>query len=140
LEIPPRSELKTILLPSGDHVGLVFSPSKVSRVWVSPSVSKSQMSLFDDPISMVKKKFQRDGPFQLGVLGFVDHPHAAFTEFFENFVMRYGFADHLPDPSQSSTKFKDFKSTRQGVLNYWENLFFLKYKLLRELSSNLSRE
>jgi len=34
------------------------------------------------------------GALELGVLGFVHHPHATFTEFFEDFVMGYGFADH----------------------------------------------
>jgi hypothetical protein len=34
------------------------------------------------------------GGIEPGVLGFVDHAHAAFAELGEDFVMRDGFADH----------------------------------------------
>jgi hypothetical protein len=35
---------------------------------------------------------------QLGVFRFVNHLHAAFAELFDDFVVRYGFADHSRPP------------------------------------------
>ena len=40
------------------------------------------------------QELQSDRPFQLGVLGLVDDAHPARPEFFEDFVMRDGLADH----------------------------------------------
>jgi len=31
---------------------------------------------------------------EFGVLGFVDHAHAAFAEFFKDFIVGYGFASY----------------------------------------------
>ena len=39
-------------------------------------------------------EFQRDFAVEFGVLGFVDHTHAALTELFDDFVMGNRFADH----------------------------------------------
>ena len=41
-----------------------------------------------------RQKFQRDEPVESGIQRFVDHTHATGAELFEDFVMRYGFADH----------------------------------------------
>ena len=43
---------------------------------------------------MMRQKFERDETVEFGVLSFVDNTHAAFTELLEDFVMRYGFANH----------------------------------------------
>ena len=40
------------------------------------------------------EKLQSNGALELRVEGFIDNPHAAFTEFFSNLVMRYGMVDH----------------------------------------------
>ena len=42
----------------------------------------------------VRKEFQGDEAVELGVLGLVDHSHAAATEFFEDAVVRDGLANH----------------------------------------------
>ncbi len=39
-------------------------------------------------------EFQRDFAVEFGVLGFVDHTHAALTEFFKDSVMRNSLPDH----------------------------------------------
>ena len=52
------------------------------------------------------QELQRNGPFELGVLGFINDAHAAFAELFEDFVVGYGFADQfstLELPSYSIT-------------------------------------
>src|SRR5882762_2232918 len=41
------------------------------------------------------KKFQRDMPMQLKVLGFVHHTHTAATELLQDSIVRDGLADHL---------------------------------------------
>ena len=40
------------------------------------------------------QELQSDGAVELGVIGFVDDAHAAFTEFFGDFVVRNRAADH----------------------------------------------
>ena len=40
------------------------------------------------------QELQRDGTFELGVLGLVDHPHAAPADLGEDLVVGDGFADH----------------------------------------------
>ena len=40
------------------------------------------------------KEFERNKPLQAQILGFIDNPHPAFPEFFEDFVMGYGLPDH----------------------------------------------
>ncbi len=43
---------------------------------------------------MCRKKFERDKPVELGVLGFVDNTHAAFANKFENCVLADRLSDH----------------------------------------------
>ena len=43
---------------------------------------------------MLRQKLKGHEAVEFGVLGFIDDPHAAFAEFFKDFVMGYGFADH----------------------------------------------
>ena len=43
---------------------------------------------------LARQKLNRHRAFKPGVLGFVDGAHATFTEFFENLVVEYSFADH----------------------------------------------
>ncbi len=45
------------------------------------------------------EELQGDGPAQLGVLGLVDHTHAAPAEFLQDAVVGDGLADHRQDPS-----------------------------------------
>ncbi len=40
------------------------------------------------------QEFDSDFAFEFGVFGFIHYPHAAFAEFFEDFVVRNGFANH----------------------------------------------
>ncbi len=51
----------------------------------------------------LRQKLERDEAVQLGVLGFVDHTHAAATQLFENAVVGYGSAGHVRRPA---TKFR----------------------------------
>jgi hypothetical protein len=41
-----------------------------------------------------RKKFKCNRTIQLDVPGFVNYPHATFTDFFQDFVVGYGLADH----------------------------------------------
>ncbi|MCH7681960.1 hypothetical protein IID10_21785 [candidate division KSB1 bacterium] len=41
------------------------------------------------------QKLQSNKAVEFGVLGFVDHAHAAFAELFKDSIMRYCFANHL---------------------------------------------
>ena len=41
------------------------------------------------------QKFDRDLAFEFGIFGFVHHAHAAFTKLFGDFVVEYGFVDHI---------------------------------------------
>ena len=41
-----------------------------------------------------RKKFQRYDALEFGVPGFVNHAHAAFTQFFNYFIMCDSFANH----------------------------------------------
>ncbi len=46
-----------------------------------------------------REEFQGDEAFEIGVLGFIDHPHPAFTEFFEDPVMGDNASYHgFPSP------------------------------------------
>jgi hypothetical protein len=45
----------------------------------------------------VGQEFKGDETAQFGVLSLVDHSHAAATEFFDNAVVRGGWADHSGD-------------------------------------------
>jgi len=65
--------------------------------------------------SICGEEFQRHLSFELGVLGFVQHPHAAFAKFFEDFVMENGFADHWL-PSKFSSK-KSVDLVLEGCFN-----------------------
>ena len=40
------------------------------------------------------KKFQSDQPLEAQILGFIDNPHPAFPELFEDLVMGNGLPDH----------------------------------------------
>jgi hypothetical protein len=42
----------------------------------------------------VGQEFQGNEAAEFGVLGFVDHTHAASADFFDDNVVRYGLADH----------------------------------------------
>ena len=44
--------------------------------------------------SLGGKEFQRNQPLQAQILGFIDNPHSAFPEFFEDLVMGNGLPDH----------------------------------------------
>jgi hypothetical protein len=43
---------------------------------------------------IVRKKFEGDKAAERGVLGFVDHTHAAATQFLDDAVVRDGSPDH----------------------------------------------
>jgi hypothetical protein len=44
------------------------------------------------------EEFEGNHPIQLGILGFVDHAHAALAEFGDNRIVGYGLADHALTP------------------------------------------
>src|SRR5262249_28856018 len=45
-----------------------------------------------------REELQGDEPMQAGVLGFIDHTHAASAELLQDAVMRDGLADHGATP------------------------------------------
>jgi hypothetical protein len=44
---------------------------------------------------MERQELECHIPVEFGVVGFVDHPHTTFAEFFEDFVMGDSFTNHL---------------------------------------------
>ncbi len=42
-----------------------------------------------------RQELERDFAVEFGVFGEVDFPHAACAELFEDFVVRYGLANHI---------------------------------------------
>ena len=44
---------------------------------------------------LARQEFDGDVAFEFGVLGFVNDPHAACAEFFDNFVVKNCLADHF---------------------------------------------
>ncbi len=46
------------------------------------------------PRKIIGQELQGDETAKLGVLGFVDHAHAAATEFLDNAVVRDGLVNH----------------------------------------------
>jgi hypothetical protein len=70
---------------------------------------------------VVRKKFERDKPAEGGVLGFIDDPHAAAAQLFDDSVVRNGLADHRTDDGDAVVIREAFKMdewfvSRAGIL------------------------
>ena len=62
--------------------------------------------------NIVRQEFESDEAAKFGVLGLVDHTHAAATEFLDDAVVRDGLADH----AQGCYGGKGGKSMKAGEL------------------------
>jgi len=68
----------------------------------------------------LRQKLQGHEAAQLGVLGLVDHTHAAATELFHDAIMRDGFADHSSVKSIESLSVTSFRSDRHAALQFFK--------------------